>query len=487
MRLIALCSAVLVVTWPHWTAEERPTPAVQAIVGATLIDGTGSRPLPNSVMIVDDGRLQCVGTRARCPIPRGASIVPAHGLWAIPGLIDTHVHLTGDEHDFDPRLLLAAGITTARDAAGFGMDTGSFSIGRGQIEHVAAVWQRIQSGQVLGPRLRYCGPGFYTTGTGGYDPTWATWIRLAAGDTNVSRFVDYLVAHGSSCVKVFGGTQIFGALTLEHLRALSQAGRARGLPVIGHTQDNIPLLEQLPLMDEMHHTWLRPEDVLDTDQLALLPNASGLARTWAAWAIFDPRSPKAMQLARAVADAGVAWVPTMTIWDPLFTDDLGWVWEHLFTPNASASDSARFRTAVFAGRPPLRTREDTLAVLKTVGARFARAWTSALHEAGVQILAGSDAGPGGPLGESLHRELANLVQAGLTPMEALMAATSSAAKRLRVSDIGTIVAGNSADIVLLEADPLADISNTRKIRRTVANGHAYRPDSLLAASRESPR
>jgi len=288
-------------------------------------------------------------------------------------------------------------------------------------------------------------------------------------------------------VKVFGGTQIFGGVTLEHLRALSQAGRARGLPTIGHTQDNIALLEQLPLMDEMHHTWLRPEDVLDAEQLALLPNAPGLARTWAAWAIFDPHRPKAMQLARAVADARVAWVPTLTIWDPLFADDLGWVWDNLFAAKASASDSARFATAVFAGRPPLHNRQDTLAVLKHVGARFARAWTSALHEADVQILAGSDAGPGAPLGQTLHSELANLVQAGLSPVEALDASTSAAAKRLHIAGIGTIVAGNRADIVLLEADPLADISNTRKIRVVVAGGRAYRPDSLLAAVRESPR
>ena len=483
MRLTALSPVVLAVTCTCCTTEVRPVTAVQAIVGATLIDGTGSVPLPNSVMIVGEGRLQCVGTPVECPIPRGASILPADGLWAIPGLIDTHVHLTADGHEYDPRLLLAAGITTARDAAGFGTDTGSYPIGRGQIERVAAIWQRIQNGDVPGPRLRYCGPGFYSKGTGGYDPApaWATWVRLPAGDTNVSPFVDYLVANGSSCVKLFGGTQIFGAVTLEHLRALSKAGRARGLPVIGHTQDNIPLLEQMPLMDEMHHTWLRPEDVLDAEQLALLPNAPGLARTWAAWAIFDPSRPKAMQLARAVADAGVAWVPTLTIWDPRFADDLGWVWGNLFTAKASATDSSRFTSAVFAGRPPLHTREDTLAVLKQVGARFARAWTSALHKAGVQILAGSDAGPGGPLGEALHSELANLVQAGLSPMEALNASTGTAAKRLHIPGIGTIIAGNSADIVLLEADPLADISNTRKIRLVVANGHAYRPDSLLAA------
>ena len=110
-----------------------------------------------------------------------------------------------------------------------------------------------------------------------------------------------------------------------------------------------------------------------------------------------------------------------------------------------------------------------------------------LHEAGVQILAGSDAGPGAPLGQALHGELANLVQAGLSPMETLIASTSSAAKRLHIPDIGTIVAGNRADIVLLEADPLADISNTRKIRVVVADGRAYRPDSLLEAMRTSSK
>jgi imidazolonepropionase-like amidohydrolase len=107
------------------------------------------------------------------------------------------------------------------------------------------------------------------------------------------------------------------------------------------------------------------------------------------------------------------------------------------------------------------------------------------HRAGGMVLAGTDC-PNVAIvsGFSLHRELELLVRAGLSPMDALLAATSRPAARLdRADEFGTVAPGLAADLVILDADPLADIRNVRRIERVIARGRAYEPDTLLDAAR----
>jgi imidazolonepropionase-like amidohydrolase len=135
------------------------------------------------------------------------------------------------------------------------------------------------------------------------------------------------------------------------------------------------------------------------------------------------------------------------------------------------SDSAAIHEALFDPANPPRTLRDSIEATRSDHLRFANAWVALLNSSGVRIVAGSDAPAGGPLGSELHAELEYLVEAGLTPAEALAAATRNAAIALgQIHRIGTISAGKLADLVVLHADPLTDIRNIRAIRHVVLGG-----------------
>lgn len=457
--------------------------AVDAIVGATVIDATGKAPLPDAVILIGSGRLTCVGTRSTCPVPRGARRLDGRGLWAIPGLIDLHVHLAGPDTNSDPLLLLAAGVTTARDVGAAAPDTGTYAIGRGQIERIAQIARHIERRPQAGPWLTYCGPGFTTSDRTTWPPH-APFLRIPSADTSIGAVVDHLVTQGTSCLKLFGG------LRPPQMRAVFREGQVRSLPVFGHTDYTIPLSEQLPLgWAEIHHTnYIRPEDLLSPAQRALMPATGDAARTVALWALFDPTRPEVRDLARSVALWGTAWVPTLAVGEhERSVGSYRWHWEGLAAAMVT-SDSARLINGILAGMPFPVITADSDAVMSRARWRFRSGWTQALREANVPIMAGSDAGAGLPLGAGLHSELEWLVRAGLTPMEAIrsatavpagrQAATALPSERARWARLGTLVPGKAADIVLLQADPLMDISNTRRIQFVIKDGLAYRPEEL---------
>lgn len=466
---------------PSAGAQDR-APNLQGVVGATLIDGTGGAPLPNSVILIRNGRFACVGTRAHCPVPADVNVLDGRGLWALPGFIDLHVHLTAGGVEHDPRALLAAGVTTVRDVGSFAPDTGTYAVGRGQIERIAGLASPLNAGQLVGPRLSYCGPGFTTSDRPTSAPH-APWIQLASADSNVAAIVDYLIARGASCLKIMSG------LRAPHMRALFREGRPRGLPVIGHSDWQSSLSEHIRMgWAEIHHHWVQPEELLGPQQLARLPSSGPWARLWVGWALFDPQQPQARRVARAVAQAGIAWVPTIAAIDSLGSDVVMGLWGpfKFFASATTAADSVRIAEALFHQGIAPATPAESVAVLRRVMVQFASAWTRALHDAGVPILAGSDAPQERlALGHGLHAELEYLVRAGLSPLEALTAATGAAGARLHTPpDIGVVATGNLADLVLVEADPLVDIRNTRRIRLVVKGGIAYYPDTLQSTRGE---
>lgn len=466
--------------------------AVDAILGATVIDATGAPPMPDTVILIGNRRLTCVGTRSSCPVPRAARTLDARGLWAIPGLIDVHVHIAASDTNADPRVLLAAGITAARDVGAAAPDTGTYATGRGQIERIAEIARDIERERVPGPWLTYCGPGF-TTGDRATWPPHPNFIRIPSAETNVAAVVEYLVDRGASCLKLFSGLQP------PQMRALLREGHARDLPVIGHPDPTPPLSEQLALgWAEMHHTnYVRPEDLLSPDRRALLPADGEAARTVALWALFDPTRTEVRDLARAVARTGTAWVPALAIGErerPAGAYE--WHWDGLAAASA-ASDAALLIGGLLAGAPVPATTAERDTVMRRAQWRFRAGWTQALREAQVPILAGSDASAGFPLGAGLHAELESLVRAGLTPLEAIRSATAVPAERLAMTAapperahwarLGTLTLGKSADVVLLKADPLVDISNVRRIQLVVRDGIVYGPEALRVRLPSAPR
>lgn len=250
------------------------------------------------------------------------------------------------------------------------------------------------------------------------------------------------------------------------MREVLEASTAHGVPGIGHSSERVPLEIQLTwAWREIHHLYMPVEDLLPPERRQRLP-ANPWARMEVSITRFDPAAPQAAALAAKVAQRGIAWAPTLTVTrGPCRAT----CWEILRT--VAVNDSALIREALFDPANLPQTLSDSIEATRSGHLTFANGWVSLLHSSGVRILAGSDAPAGGPLGSALHAELEYLVAAGLTPAEALAAATRNAAIALgQIHRIGTIRAGMIADLVVLDADPLADIRNIRAIRHVMLGG-----------------
>jgi imidazolonepropionase-like amidohydrolase len=464
------------------TARAVDTFGAQALTtayhGGTLIDGTGSPPISDAVIVVTGSTIVCAGESTDCIsyLQRQDVLkVDLTGSWIIPGLIDLHFHLPpGEEPDFLP--LLAAGVTTVRDVGPQAVrDTASYAVGHGQVEHMARLAERIERGELPGPRLRYCGPRLHSSeATYGPSPR----FLLLRSDTDVEEVVAYLVERGASCIKMVSGT------TADHMRDVLTAAAAVGVAGVGHSSHRVPLVEQMEWpWAEIHHTlWLPIEDLLPAERRTDLPQGEW-ARLLVGWSRFDPNAPESVALARRLAERGIAWVPTLGAQPFPWGMDMAVV-RLLLAEGSGPDDPALLGAALFDPAHLPASAADSLAAMRAVIDRFQNSWTGLLHSAGATILAGTDRDLSDP--DALHGELELLVKAGLSPKLALAAATRDAADALGMEDrIGTIAEGRIADFVVLGANPLEDIRNLREIRKVIQGGRVVHGAALLERGRES--
>ena len=433
-------------------APGTPAPSAPlAITHVTLIDGTGAAPRADVTVLVVGRRISAVGASDSVALPAGARVVDGRGRYLIPGLWDMHAHpFAYDFPRFAAPLLLANGVTGVRDM-GHRVDSAVF-------------WRReVAAARVLGPRLvvggRIDGPG--------PGPPWAS--RAATAD-QARRAADSLVRLGADFLKVYS------RVPREAYFALADAARRRGVPVAGH----VPYAVSAAEASDAGQRSIEHEDDLmracssrDAELRATLGDRSALAgrremdvvreqaRTMRA--SDDPARCRAL-FAR-LARNGTRVVPTLTVYQPYAhaLDSAGTHPARLAYVPRALHEAWRRRPSVAAFEP-----RDTA----VIAAFFSLARTGEMGRAGVRLLVGTDA----PLpyvvpGFSVHDELALLVRAGLTPMQALQAATHEPAAYLNALDsLGSIAPRRLADLVLLDADPLADIRNTTRIRAVVADG-----------------
>lgn len=395
-----------------------------ALAGGTVIVRAGDSPIPAGNVVVRGGRVVCAGVAHRCPIPAGVQVVDARGRWVIPGLFDAHVHLTEERGPFGP-LFLSFGITSVRDMGGYA-DT------------LRAMRAAVTSGAALGPRLFYAGhplDGVPPRWAGGAYPDVPLAIRTAE---EARQAVRRQRAAGADFVKLYSG------LSPALLAAAADEAHQLG---IRSTADLFP--------------WQFPPDS------ALAAGIDGLEHQIpplgpAAWA----RDSAGMEaLVRRTVTAGVALTSTMVIyerWTPVLPSEEA---TYQALPPALRVRSAEMVTGLFG-------REQAYAC------RTVRAFAAA----GGQVLAGTDAYFTNVYPGDLHRELELLVSCGLTPAQALAAATRGPAEWLRLPGLGTLVPGAPADLLVLRADPLADIRNTRAIEYVVADGRLHEPAALVRAA-----
>jgi imidazolonepropionase-like amidohydrolase len=441
----------------------KPAGSILAIAHVTVIDATGAPARPDMTVLINDRKIAVVGGFSSVSIPRNAQIIDASGKFLIPGLVDSHVHLTaagepnGSREFFLP-LLLANGITTVRDVGGY-------------LESLVPLRRDIRQGKRLGPEIFFAGP--YLDGSPpSFQPSLVVTNAVEAAED-----VHTLVQQGVDFIKVQS------ILSRDAYFAIAQAARRAHIPFAGHVPDRVTAAEASDAGQKSveHLTGVlracsSEEPRLMREQFQAGPKGatpeSSHAREmqWERELLQTYSDRQAGALITKFVHNQTWQVPTLILLrndaypgpetdspdNPLLQ----------FVPRTIAAKwkQVRLTQDKLSSASDFELREKLMAQSMHVVAQ--------MESSGVPILAGTDsAAPYVIPGFALHEELALLVKAGLSPMQALQAATKDPADFLgKGATQGTIEAGKSADLLLLDADPLEDVRNTRRIRAVILGG-----------------
>jgi imidazolonepropionase-like amidohydrolase len=382
-----------------------------AIIGATLIDGRGGAAVSDSVVIVRGQRIMAAGRQNSITIPKDAETVDASRLALLPGFIDSHFHIDGD--NTLPALFLTRGVTSARDP--------------GQWIEAYDVAQK--SGAPI-PRLFLAGPHLDTPPPA--YPADSFIVRDADETRNaVNRFID----QGASVIKVYF------RLPLGLIKVVTETAHARGAPVTAHLEIVDATDAVRAGVDGIEHvtsfgtalTSLREAEKYR--QAVLADNNARRDGRYKMWSGIDPDSPRVKNVLDLIVRHGTFISATLAVFERREGDR-----------NTNETHVRGFKNMV-----------------KFVG--MAR-------RAGARVVVGSHSSvPHAERGWAYHREMELFVESGMTPMEAIVAATMENARFFRIDDrLGSVEAGKLADLVLVEGDPLKEISALRRVKRVMLNG-----------------
>jgi imidazolonepropionase-like amidohydrolase len=465
--------AALIILAGACTAPRQPADLV--IEGATVIDVRQGATTPARDVVVRGGRIVDVTADASAYAPTHS--IDASGAFVMPGLWDNHVHFGGgpalvDENRNLLPLYIAHGITTVRDAAG-------------DLSETVLEWRaQVADGALLGPTIFTSGPKLE-----GIDSIWPGDLEVGS-EADVRGALDRLQAMRVDFVKITENTL---AAPL-YMYALAEA-RRRGFTVSAHVPVALTLdqVSEAGLGSIEHMSYLLRGGA---PREAELSAAAAAGRTSAADAVtamidsFDEAT--ALTTFKRLAARGTAVTPTLN-----GSRILAYLDQDTHRGDAYLKYIGPGLQATYEGRVTRAAADDAAAVARR-HARFEKSATLVplLQHAGVTILAGTDAGFLNSFnypGIGLHDELALLVKSGLTPQQALIASVVNGPEFLRVANkYGAVAVGKAADLLVLDRNPLADISATRAIRAVVVKGRLLdRPalDQMLAdvAARASGR
>jgi imidazolonepropionase-like amidohydrolase len=401
-------------------------------------------------IVVRGERIERVVPDASLPasaLPAGATVVDARGRTLLPGLWDMHVHTDAGSGIF----YLAAGITSVRD---MGNDW--------TLPETARRWAR---GDALGPRLLMSGfmdgPGPFT------GPTGTVVGNLAEGLAAIDRYAD------SGYVQI----KLYSSIDTALVAPFVARAHARGLRVSGHVPNGMTAERFVRAgADEVQHA--------NFLMLNFLADSAGDTRTPARFtvparlaALVDLRADSVRRFVELLRSRGTTIDPTLNVWEEMFTARPG-VLAPAWAPVVDRMPP-QVQRSLRAGGGGLPVPESA----SGMDARFRASYDSMaalvrmMHDAGVPVVAGTDAAPGW----SLHRELELDVRAGIPAPEVLRIATLGAARVMRRdAELGSVEAGKLADFVLVDGDPVARISDVRRTWMVVKGGVVYRPDELYA-------
>jgi imidazolonepropionase-like amidohydrolase len=451
-------------------------PPPRALVGATLIDGTGAAAVTEAVVVMRDGKIECAGPADQCPVPTGVEKVDLRGYWITPGIVDAHVHFSqtgwadGRPDSLDVRdrysyvavqaglrsrperyfrSYLCSGVTAVFDVGGYPW-----------------TWDLSEQAESNSeaPHASVSGPLLSTLDFWLNLPGEAQFIYLADEEA-ARRGVAYLAAQGADAVKLW-----FIPVDIDQRQQMDAAVLAAG--------EEARRLD-LPLI--VHATGLREAKV------ALEAGAHLLVHS-----VWD--QPVDQELIDLALANDTVYCPTLTVgsgYVRMFESAVTGTPPEVDDPHACVDEETLAKVAETAELASIAEAEGMTATSVAAGAtRTARRQNIAaqnlerLHDAGVTVAMGTDAG--NPLtlhGPSVYAEMEAMQAAGLTPTEVLVTATRGGATAMgRQEDLGTIEAGKIADLVILKADPTADIANMRQLRYVVRGGVLRSIDELRASN-----
>ncbi len=430
-------------------ASGPPLAAPVALIGVNVIPMDDERVLPGQTVLIKDGRISQIGPASAVAIPRGATRIDGRGRYLLPGLADMHAHLSGyvtapnaDKFGIaraEMLLYVATGVTLVRNMAG-------------SPDHLE-YRRRVAAGEMLGPRIFTATPV-----VDGPNPVWPFSIKMtdtADADALVEGFV----------ADVYDQIKVYNELPRAAYAALMDAAAKRGLKVVGHVPFSIGIDGALAAGQySIEHQ--RGYDYDGVRPQALLINGGRNAERFSSWQHMS--DDRMRDLVRKTVAAGTWNCPTFVVDDMLSNADK--------RADVARSDLIRYvhpdtRATILSNELDQMFPPDASAAIRASFSQKEKL-LKMLSDAGAGLLVGTDTVvPYLVPGFTPIDEMRWFVDAGLTPYQALRAATSVPAQFLGIdSDSGTIAVGKRADLLLVDANPLVDIGNLWRQSGVLLNG-----------------
>lgn len=415
-----------------------------AFIHANVFDSESALAHPHSTVVISGNKIQAAGEDGKVEIPKGAEVIDVSGKMLMPGLWDMHVHLGPN----DGLLHMAAGVTSVRDLAN-------------DMDSLMAMRARFDAGTEIGPRVLMAG---FLDGRGPYQgPTKV----FADSEEEARKNVDMYAKNGYVQIKVYS------SLKPELVHPIAEMAHSHGMRVSGHVPAFMTAEQFVNAgADEIQHmNFIFLNFMFDTVKDTRTPaRFSEVAQHGAE---IEPDSAKVQAFIHLLQDHKTVLDPTLNVFEGMFTDRPG----KMSDSYAAVGDRlpAQIRRNFFYGglQPPegmdQRYRDSFQQMLKM---------TKALYDAGIPLVAGTDA----LAGFTLHRELELYEKAGIPAAKVLQLDTLGAARVMkRDKELGSIAPGKLADMILVDGDPSVHISDVRRVTTVVKDGVMYKTAELNEA------
>lgn len=425
------------------------------IQGGTLISGTGEAPVPNAVIVIEGNRITAVGAAGSVSIPSAAEIIQADGKFILPGFADMHVHW----QQWMPELFLAHGVTSAVD-----LESGEWTLAQRDL---------IRDGRMQGPRIFTASHSLF--GRLIWDSQVSGSLRPVLYSPDMARRVIRGYGAGRESYNL---TKVYTELAADHLEAITEESHKLGRKVIAHLGSLDARQAALLGVDGIAHgsgialaTITDPVKAAELRAFVRLGIAVDFPLFLLYHAYMDPVESEELAALLVREDVSIEFeqVNTAARWVPKYRQ--AWTAEdrkYLEDPNLGYIASDHWDRIFYY--EPYDQLTDEQRELVRQGYENRKNFIRQFVQAGGKVLAGCDTASFIIPGLCLHRELELLVEAGMTPMQAIQSATKNNFEFLQEPDLGTLELGKLADLFIVREDPLADIRNTRTIDTVIKNG-----------------